>query len=169
MMEYTLPFHMLFIIKISISARILFAQHMLQKTISTEGWKSYFGRDYVQKEAWQALHSLLKHHLYLPPTLNDSEILAHELYKLALFQLKALCQTLLISQRNAKEERRKALLCVHVRPSHPSLQMQEKESPLPTHVPPFMQGFGIQLLFLALEKEKVISSGYVNNTILNSI
>lgn len=38
----------------------------------------------MQKEAWQALHSLLKHHhLYLPPTLNDSDILAHELYKLA--------------------------------------------------------------------------------------
>jgi len=109
----------------------------------------------VKSSMTSSFHSLLDHHLYVPPTLNDSDILAHELYKLVLLQLTALCQTLPVSQGNAEEERRKALLCVHVRPSHPSLQMQEKESPLPTHVPPFMQGFGIQLLFLALKTEKV--------------
>lgn len=133
----------------------------------------------MQKAARQTLHSLLEHRLlYLPPTPNDSNILAHEPHKLALFQLTALCQTLPISQGDAGEERRKALLCVHVRPSHPSLQMHEKESPLPTHVPPFMQGFRMQLLFLALKTEKVsispedkeyLSSRCVNITILNSI
>lgn len=42
------------------------------------------------------------------------------------------------------------MLCVQVRPSQPSRQMQEKESPLPTQVPPFTQGLGTQLLFLAM-------------------
>ena len=41
-------------------------------------------------------------------------------------------------------------LWVQVWPSQPSRQMQEKESPLPTQVPPFMQGLGRQLLFLAV-------------------
>lgn len=41
-------------------------------------------------------------------------------------------------------------LCVQVRPSQPSRQIQEKESPLPTQVPPFMQGLDRQLLFLAV-------------------
>lgn len=55
-------------------------------------------------------------------------------------------------------------LCVQVRPSQPSRQMQEKESPLPTHVPPLAQGLGRQLLFLAgggkgreRERERIIS------------
>lgn len=45
-------------------------------------------------------------------------------------------------------------LCVQVRPSQPSRQMQEKESPLPTQVPPFTQGLGRQLLFSAAKKKK---------------
>lgn len=45
-------------------------------------------------------------------------------------------------------------LCVQVRPSQPSRQMQEKESPLPTQVPPFTQGLGRQLLFSAAKKEQ---------------
>lgn len=40
-----------------------------------------------------------------------------------------------------------------MRPSQPSRQMQENESPLPTHVPPFTQGLGRQLLFLAVKGE----------------
>lgn len=52
-------------------------------------------------------------------------------------------------------------LCVQVRPSQPSRQMQEKESPLPTQVPPFMQGLGRQLLFLAVRgrRKRICSSG----------
>lgn len=52
-------------------------------------------------------------------------------------------------------------LCVQVRPSQPSRQMQEKESPLPTQVPPFTQGLGRQLLFLAVVggKDFSLSSG----------
>ena len=67
----------------------------------------------MQKEAWQVLHSLLEHHhLYLPPTLNDSDILAHELYKLALFQLTALCQTLLNIPGECRGRKEKSLtLC----------------------------------------------------------
>lgn len=49
---------------------------------------------------------------------------------------------------------------MQVRPSQPSRQMQEKESPLPTQVPPFTQGLGRQLLFLAVMKRKgACSSG----------
>lgn len=43
-------------------------------------------------------------------------------------------------------------LCVQVRPSQPSRQIQEKEAPLPTQVPPFTQGLGRQLLFLAVRR-----------------
>lgn len=53
-------------------------------------------------------------------------------------------------------------LCVQVRPSQPSRQRQEKESPLPTHVPPFTQGLGRQLLFWAVrgtEEEGACSWG----------
>ena len=46
-------------------------------------------------------------------------------------------------------------LWVQVRPSQPSRQMQEKESPLPTQVPPFTQGLGRQLLFLAAKESEV--------------
>lgn len=45
-------------------------------------------------------------------------------------------------------------LWVQVRPSQPSRQMQEKESPLPTQVPPFTQGLGKQLLFLAAKESE---------------
>ena len=45
-------------------------------------------------------------------------------------------------------------LWVQVRPSQPSRQMQEKESPLPTQVPPFTQGLGRQLLFLAAKESE---------------
>lgn len=45
------------------------------------------------------------------------------------------------------------LLRVHVGPSHPSLQMQVKASPRPTHVPPLWQGPESHELFLA-ETEK---------------
>lgn len=41
------------------------------------------------------------------------------------------------------------LLCVHVGPSQPSLQMQVKTSPPPTHVPPFSQGPESHELFWA--------------------
>lgn len=46
-------------------------------------------------------------------------------------------------------------LWVQVRPSQPSRQMQEKESPLPTQVPPFTQGLGRQLLFLAAKGSEI--------------
>lgn len=49
-------------------------------------------------------------------------------------------------------------LCVQVRPSQPSRQMQEKESPLPTQVPPFTQGLGRQLLFLAVGGGRIFHS-----------
>lgn len=53
-------------------------------------------------------------------------------------------------------------LCVQVRPSQPSRQMQENESPVPTHVPPFTQGLGRQLLFWAVkgreEKRALLSA-----------
>lgn len=39
--------------------------------------------------------------------------------------------------------------CVQVRPSQPSRQMHENESPLPTQVPPLAQGSGRQPLLLA--------------------
>lgn len=49
-----------------------------------------------------------------------------------------------------KSSSRADLLWVHVGPSQPSLQTQVKESPLTTQVPPLWQGFGRQLLFLAV-------------------
>lgn len=50
--------------------------------------------------------------------------------------------------------RPRSSLWVQVRPSQPSRQMQEKESPLPTQVPPFTQGLGRQLLFLAAKESE---------------
>lgn len=41
------------------------------------------------------------------------------------------------------------ILCAQVGPSQPSLQMQVKASPPPTHVPPFSQGPESHVLFLA--------------------
>lgn len=46
------------------------------------------------------------------------------------------------------------LLCVHVAPSQPSLQMQVKASPPPTHVPPFSHGPESHELFLAKKNRK---------------
>lgn len=41
------------------------------------------------------------------------------------------------------------ILCAQVGPFQPSLQMQVKASPPPTHVPPFSQGPESHVLFLA--------------------
>ena len=46
------------------------------------------------------------------------------------------------------------LLWVHVGPSQPSLQTQVKDSPFTTQVPPFSQGLGRQLEFLAVKEKK---------------
>lgn len=50
------------------------------------------------------------------------------------------------------------LLCPQVGPSHPSLQMQEKASPPPTHVPPLEQGPEAHELFVAVEKHGALET-----------
>lgn len=56
-----------------------------------------------------------------------------------------------------KSSSREDLLWVHVGPSQPSLQTQVKESPLTTQVPPLWQGFGRQLLFLAITEIRFVT------------
>lgn len=45
-------------------------------------------------------------------------------------------------------------------PSQPSLQTQVKESPLTTQVPPLWQGFGRQLLFLAVTETRFAAESF---------
>lgn len=49
------------------------------------------------------------------------------------------------------------LLCAHVCPSQPSLQMQVKVSPPPMHVPPFSHGPESHELFLAKKTNRMFS------------